>query len=59
MTSEQRDDVIRKLAYTYQKDGELEIDEGAVISEGDDNGAYVASWVWVDFSGTELDKGEL
>lgn len=26
------------------------------VSEGDDNGAYVLGWVWVDFEGTALDK---
>ena len=26
------------------------------ISEGDDNGAWVRAWVWVDFGGTDLDK---
>lgn len=28
------------------------------ISEGDDNGAYIQAWLWVDFTGTELDKDE-
>lgn len=37
-------------------DGELEVDDNATISEGDDNGAYVQAWLWVDFSGTELNK---
>jgi hypothetical protein len=32
----------------YHKDGEIEIDEGAAVSYGDDRGAYVAAWVWVD-----------
>lgn len=36
-------------------EGELEIDENAVISSGDDNGAYVQAWLWVDFAGTDLD----
>lgn len=31
----------------YGKDGEIEIDDNATISYGDDNGAYVAAWVWV------------
>jgi len=35
---------------------ELEVDGDARISEGDDNGCFVAAWVWVDFSGTEFDK---
>jgi hypothetical protein len=30
----------------YAKDGEIEVDEDAVVSESDD-GAYVQAWVWV------------
>lgn len=37
-------------------DGEVEVDANAEVSEGEDNGAYVQAWVWVDFSGTQLDK---
>ncbi len=42
---------------TSSKEGELEIDDDAKISEGDDNGAYVQAWVWVSFADTELNKG--
>ena len=31
----------------YGRDGELEIDDGAVVSRGDDAGAYVLAWRWV------------
>jgi len=32
----------------YQSDGEVEVDEDvAVVSMGDDPGAYVEAWVWV------------
>jgi hypothetical protein len=31
----------------YHKEGEIEIDEGAPVSQGDDEGAYVQAWVWV------------
>ena len=31
----------------WAKDGEIEIDDNAVVSRGDDPGAYVAAWVWV------------
>lgn len=31
----------------YQKDGECEIDDDAVVSHGADSGAYVMAWVWV------------
>ena len=48
---------IRELARAqYHEDGVCEIDDSSLISEGDDNGCYVEAWVWVDFSGTELDK---
>lgn len=40
----------------HGRDGELEIDGDATVSEGTDNGAYVQAWVWVDFSGTKFDK---
>jgi len=33
----------------YQKDGEIEIDDHAIVSRGDSCGAYVAAWVWVPF----------
>jgi hypothetical protein len=48
---------IREMAFdAYHRDGELEIDDVAIVSEGDDNGAYVMSWRWVSFEGTPLDK---
>lgn len=31
----------------YQRDGEIEVDDGAIVSRGSDKGAYVAAWVWV------------
>lgn len=37
-------------------EGELELDDNAKISEGDDNGAYVQVWMWVPFDETPLDK---
>ncbi len=33
----------RRLAHS----GELEIDPGAVVSKGDDPGAYVMAWLWI------------
>lgn len=32
----------------YHQEGEIEIDDTTVVSEGDDPGAYVLAWVWVD-----------
>lgn len=31
----------------WHRGGEIEIDDFAEISRGDDNGAYVQAWVWV------------
>lgn len=31
----------------HGSDGHCEIDEGAVVSEGEDDGAYIQAWVWV------------
>jgi hypothetical protein len=53
-----RDEAIRRYTKAkFNKDGELEIDDDAVVSEGEDNGAYVQGWVWVSFAGTDLCKG--
>lgn len=32
----------------HQDDGEVEVDDLAVISLSEDGGAYVMAWVWVD-----------
>ena len=31
----------------YENEGEIEVDNNALVSEGDEDGAYVAAWVWV------------
>jgi hypothetical protein len=36
--------------------GEFEIDDAALVSIGDDNGAYVHGWHWEYLDGTPLDK---
>ena len=38
---------ILKARELYQKDGEIEIDDNAVVSRGDSDGVYVAAWVFV------------
>ena len=60
LTPEERVDAILELAEEYMTDGEIELVDGdaMAISEGDDNGAYVLAWVWVDFCGTALDKND-
>lgn len=47
------DDEIRdKARELYAYDGEIEIDGNAVVSRGDDPGAYVAAWLWVPLDET-------
>jgi hypothetical protein len=31
----------------YQEEGSIEIDSNAIVSRGDEAGAYVEAWVWV------------
>ena len=48
MTKKQKKQYIDKARFEYQKEGSIEIDDGAKISRADDeNGAYVEAWVWV------------
>jgi hypothetical protein len=48
------DDDVEKARYRarakerYEREGEIEIDANAQVSMGDDNGAYVQAWVWVE-----------
>lgn len=37
----------------HHKEGDLEVDESAIVSKGDDDGAYVMGWVWVPKAETE------
>lgn len=52
------DEEIYELAHNSGavKDGELEMDLKAKISQGGDNGCYVQCWLWVDYAGTKWDK---
>ena len=36
------------------REGKIEVDEPAVVSKGDDDGAYVMSWMWVSNSAAGL-----
>ena len=42
----------------YQRDGEVEIDDDAVVSYGSDPGAYVQAWVWVYRTDLKRPKGQ-
>ncbi|WP_321967149.1 hypothetical protein [Burkholderia cepacia] len=49
-------DIITLAREQLSRDGETEIDDSSIVSEGNDNGAYVLAWVWCSFEGTALDK---
>ena len=53
-----RDKKIIKMARVGNNVGKLdcEIDDTAIVSEGEENGAYVQAWLWVSFVKTEFDK---
>jgi hypothetical protein len=57
MERTERDKKILEIAREQLNlDDELELDDDARISEGDDNGAWVSVWIYVSFYDTELDK---
>lgn len=45
LSDEQRA-LIERARTQHNRDGELEIEDNALISESDDNGVYVLAWVW-------------
>ena len=53
---ERRVEIIELAREQHQKEAVLEIDDNAEITEGIDNGCYVAAWVWLDFANTKFDK---
>ncbi len=55
---EARHEAIKDLAQEQHCTNEIDIVEDAAVSEGDENGAWVQAWVWVNFEGTPLSKPE-
>jgi hypothetical protein len=53
---DRRSDIIDLARAQREIEGAVEIDDNALLSEGNDNGCYVAAWVWVDFARTKFDK---
>jgi hypothetical protein len=51
-----REQIVEMASETLAREGAIEFDDDAIVSEGSDNGAYVEGWIWLDFSGTPLDK---
>ena len=37
----------------WTDEGQVEVDRNAIVSEGDDAGAYVMAWVWVSLPDEE------
>ena len=53
---DRRLEIIELAREQREIEGAVEIDDNALLSEGNDNGYYVAAWVWVDFADTKFDK---
>lgn len=53
-----REQIVEMARESLGREGAIEFDDDAVVSEGSDNGAYVEGWIWVDFEGTPLDKAK-
>jgi hypothetical protein len=58
VSSERRNLIVAYFNEKFARDGENEVDDDALLSEGEDNGAYVETWTWLDFSETPWDKEE-
>jgi hypothetical protein len=54
---EQDANVAKYRAAAERQDGELEVDPDAVVSMGDDPGAYVMSWQWVTDEDAGIERG--
>jgi hypothetical protein len=48
--------IVQKAKAQTHREGEIEIDDDAPISDGRDNGCYVQAWIWFPFEGTPWDK---
>jgi hypothetical protein len=42
----------------HHKEGEIEIDDAALVSLGDDPGAYVQAWIWVSAAAAGIDTDD-
>lgn len=57
-TREQDREVVDLAFAQVHAEGDCEVDQSAIVSAGEDNGAYVMTWSWVDFEGTALCKSK-
>jgi hypothetical protein len=51
-----REQIVEMARESLAREGEIEFDDDAIVSEGSDNGAYVEGWIWLSFEGTPLNK---
>jgi len=51
--TEDREKYIAAAKQKYLGDNEVEIDSDAVVSKGEDHGAFVSAWVWVEDTWTK------
>ena len=47
------EEYVAKAREMHARDGAIEVDANAIVSRGDDPGAYVAAWVWVPKDGND------
>jgi hypothetical protein len=55
-SEDRRFEIVELAREQWHQEGSVEIDDEAKLSEGNDNGCYVAAWVWIDFAGTKFNK---
>lgn len=53
---QRRSEIVEMAREIHESEGTIEIDDNALVSDGADNGVYVAAWVWVPFDGTKFDR---
>lgn len=54
--TERRREIVSLADDVLGVEGHIEIDDDALLSEGENNGCYVQAWVWLPFDGTKFDK---
>jgi hypothetical protein len=57
-SDDRRLEIIELAREQREIEGAVEIDDNALLSEGNANGCYVAAWVWVDFAGPQVRQRE-
>ena len=55
-SEERRLEIIQLARQQRQMEGAVEIDDDAILSEGNENGCFVRGRVWAGFNGTKFDK---